>query len=123
MRRDLRQQVQFHQAIELAGCKLVLEAQRAEEGFVKEFCARDPDADALGGGLGVEVCAEFDLGEGAVREEAGVVAVIAQVVEGFVRVFNGDFRAGGVREEDMNHGCVEVGAVGVGLVGREDEEL
>ena len=77
MCRDLRQQVQFHQAIELAGGKLVFEAQGAEEGFIEELRAGDPDADALGGGLGVEIRVELDLGEGAVREEAGVVAVVA----------------------------------------------
>lgn len=38
---------------------------------------------------------EFYLGEGAVGEEAGVVAVVAQVVEGFVGVFDGDFGGGG----------------------------
>ena len=61
--------------------------------------------------------------EGAVGEEAGVVAVVAEVIEGFVGVFDGDFGGGGGGVEGVVHGVVEVGAVGVGLVGGEDEEL
>lgn len=56
-------------------------------------------------------------------EEALVVAVVAEVVEGFVGVFDCYFGDVGVGEECLDHGVVEVGAVAVGVVGGEDEEL
>ena len=62
-------------------------------------------------------------GEGWVGEEVGVVAVVAEVVEGFVGVFDGYFGAGWGVEEVRVDCVVEVGAVGVGLVGWKDEEL
>lgn len=80
------------------------------------------DADAgffleEGGGEGG---GEGDLRECAVGEEGGVVAVVAEVVEGFAGVFDGQFDAAG-GAEDVGVDCVvEVRAVGVGLVGGED---
>lgn len=62
-----------------------------EEREVEELGCGDTDAGAFleeGGGKGF---CEVDLGEGAVLGEAGVVTVIAQVVEGFVGVFDCDF--------------------------------
>ena len=113
----------FYQTGELAGGDFVLLADCFEKGEVKEFGGGDADAGALLGEFGVEICFEGDAGEGIVGEEAGVVAVIAEVVEGFVGVFDCDFYAGGVGEEGFYHGIVEVGAVAVGVVGGEDEEL
>ena len=73
--------------------------------------------------MGGEGGVEGYLGEGAVGEEAGVIAVVAEVIEGFVGVFDGYFGAGGGGEEGCDHVVVEVGAVAVGVVGGEDEEL
>ena len=56
------------------------------------------------------------MSEDAGAEEVGVVAVVAEVVEGFARVFDGDFGADGVGEEGAEHGVVEVGTVGMGLM-------
>ena len=123
MRRDLRQQVELHETVELARRELVLQTQRAEQGLVEELGAGDPHADALGGRFGVEVRAQRDLGEGSVRAQARVVAVVAQVVEGFIGVLDRDLGAGRVGEEGADHGGVEVRAVRVGLVRRQDEEL
>ena len=120
MGRDPREEIQLHEAIELALGEFVFPAEGFQQREVEEFGSRDADADAFGGRFGVEGCLELYLAEGAVLEEARVVAVIAQVVEGFVGVFDGDFGAGGVGEEGRCHGVVEVGAVGVRLVGRED---
>ncbi len=63
------------------------------------------------------------MGEGVVGAEAGVVAVVTEVVEGFIGVLDGDFGAGWIGEEQRAHGVVEVGAVAEGMVGWEDEEL
>jgi len=52
-----------------------------------------------------------------------VVAVVAQVVESLVGVFDCDFGACWGGEEGLGHGGVEVGAVAVVLMGGEDEEL
>ena len=113
----------FHQAGELAGSDFIFLADGVAEGVVEEFGCGDADAGAFLGDVGGEGGVEVDLGEGTVGEEAGVVAVVAEVVEGFVRVFDGDFEAGGVGEEGAYHCIVEVGAVAVRVVGGEDEEL
>ena len=123
MGRDAREEVHFYQTGELAGGDFVFLADGFEEGEVEEFGGGDADTGAFLGEFGVEVCFEGDLGEGVVGEEAGVVAVVAEVIEGFVGVFDCDFYAGGVGEEGFYHGVVEVGAVAVGVVGGEDEEL
>lgn len=65
----------------------------------------------------------MDLCESAVCGEAGVVTVVTQVVEGFVGVFDCDFGYLRGGEEGADEGVVEVGAVGVRLVGGKDEEL
>ena len=100
-------------------------AEAFEEGEVEEEGGGDADApffleQGRGGGGGG---GEADLGEGAVGCEAGEVAVVAEVVEGFVGVFDGDFGASGGGEEGACYSLVEVCAVGVALVGREDQEL
>ena len=123
MGRDKRKEVHFHQAGELAGSDFIFLADGVEEGEVEEFGRGDADAGAFLGKVGGEGGVEVDLGEGTVGEEAGVVAVVAEVVEGFVRVFDGDFEAGGVGEEGAYHCVVEVGAVAVRVVGGEDEDL
>ena len=113
----------FHQASELARGDFVFTADRVEEGEGEEFGCWDAGAGAFLGECGGEGGGEGDLGEGAVGEEAGVVAVVAEVVEGFVGVFDGYFETGGGGEEGVDHGVVEVGAMAVGVVGGEDEEL
>ena len=113
----------FHQASELAGSYFIFSADRVEEGEVEEFRCWNAGAGAFLGEVRGEGGVEGDLGEGAVGEEAGVVAVVAEVVEGFVGVFDGYFEAGGGGEKGVDHGVVEVGAVAVGVVGGEDEEL
>lgn len=122
-RRERGEQVHFHEPPELSRRELVLKAEGAEEREVEDLRRRDPDAGFLEEEFRVEVLGEVDLGEGAVSREAGEVAEVAEVVEGFARVFDGDF--GDLRggEGGGDEGVVEVGAVGVGLVGREDEEL
>lgn len=123
VRGDSGEEVHFDEAVELAGREFVFAAEGFEEGEVEQVRCRDADADAFGGEFGVDGGGEGDLGESAVGGEAGVVAVVAEVVEGFVGVFDGDFGAGGGCEEEVGHAVVEVGAVRVGLVGWEDEEL
>lgn len=123
VRRDAREEVHFDEAVELAGREFVFAAEGVEEGEVEEFACWDADADALGCEFWVEGCGEGDLGEGTVGGEASVVAVVAEVVESFVGVFDGDFGTVGGGEEVGCHDGVEVGAVGMGLVGGEDEEL
>lgn len=59
----------------------------------------DADAGAFAEEGSGEGGGEVDLGEGVVAREAGVVAVVAQVVEGFGGVFDGDFADLGLREE------------------------
>ena len=113
----------FYKPGELAGGDFIFFADVLEEGEGEEFGGGDAGAGAFEGEGWGEGGGEGDLGEGVVGEEAGVVAVVAEVVEGFVGVFDGDFDAGGVGEEDFDHGVVEVGAVAVGVVGGEDEEL
>ena len=123
MRRDLREEVHLDQAMELPWGEFVFFPQRFQQRRVQDLGGRDADAALPGREFGVQVSGEGDLGQGAVGEQVGVVAVIAQVVEGFAGVFDGDFEAGGGGEEGFGHGGVETGAVGVVLVGREDEEL
>lgn len=65
----------------------------------------------------------MDFWEGAIGCEAGVIAVIAKVVEGFVGIFDCDLGGGGVGKEKSNDSVVKMGAVGMGLVGWEDQEL
>lgn len=95
MRGDFGQEVHFDEAVELAGREFVFAAEGVEEGEVEQVRCGDADADALGGEFWVDGGGEGDLGEGAVGGEAGVVAVVAEVVEGLVGVFDGDFSAGG----------------------------
>ena len=83
----------------MAGGDFIFFTDVAEEWEGEEFGGWDADAGAFevevrgyGGGEG-------NLGEGVVGEEAGVVTVVAEVVEGFVGVFDCDFDAGGVGEE------------------------
>ena len=123
MRRNLAEEMHLHQSVELARREFVFLTQGFEEWHVEEFVGGYAHADALGGEFRVEVCGERDLVEGVVGEEAGVVAVVAEVVEGFVGVLDGDFGAGWGGEEGFGYGGVEVGAVAVALVGGEDEEL
>ena len=123
MGRDAREEVHFYQTGELAGGDFVFLSYGFEKGEIEEFGGGDAHAGALLREFGVEVCFEGDLGEGAVSEEARIVAVVAEVVEGFVGVFHCDFYAGGVGEEGFYHGVVKVGAVAVGVVRGEDEEL
>ncbi|KAL8817437.1 MAG: hypothetical protein Q9223_003722, partial [Gallowayella weberi] len=123
VRRDAREQVHFHQSAPLARGDFVFHAQGGEQGEVEELVRWDADAWFFAEEGGGEGGGEVDLGEGAVGEEVGVVAVIAEVVEGFVWVFDGEFDDGGGVEEVIVDCFVEVRAVGVGLVGREDEEL
>ena len=123
MGRDFREEVEFDEAGELARGDFVLLAERVEEGHVEELGGRDADADFPGREFGVDVGLQGDEGEGAVFEEVGVVAVVAEVVEGFVGIFDGDFGAGGGGAEGFDHCVVEVGAVSVRVVRGEDEEL
>ena len=99
MRRDVGEEVHFYQAGELAGGDFVFAADAVEEGEGEEFGCGDAGAGAFLGEVGGEGGGEGELGEGVVGEEAGVVAVVAEVVEGFVGVFDCDFYAGGVGEE------------------------
>ena len=54
--------------------------------------------------------------QSAVREESGVVAVVAEIVEGFTGVFDRYLGTGGRGEEGIRHGGVEMRAVRVVLV-------
>ena len=91
VRRNLRKEVHLDQAMELPRRELVLFPERFEERRVQDFGGGDTDASFLGGEFGVEVRGEGDLAQGAVCEEVGVVAVVAEIVEGFAWVFDGDF--------------------------------
>lgn len=55
--------------------------------------------------------------------EFGIVAVVAQVIESFGWVLNGDLEDGRVGYEGRDHGVVEMFSMRMFLVGREDEEL
>ena len=99
MRRDVGEEVHLYQAGELAGGDFVFAADAVEEGEGEEFGCGDAGAGAFLREVGGQGGGEGDLGEGVVGEEAGVVAVVAEVVEGFVGVFDCDFYAGGVGEE------------------------
>lgn len=107
----------------MAGSYFIFAADRVEEGDIEEFRCGDASAGAFLGESVGEGGIEGYLGEGIVGEEARVIAVVAEIVEGFVGVFDGYFGAGGGGEEGAYHGVVEVGAVAVGVVGGEDEEL
>lgn len=119
------------EAPELARGELIARAQAVAEGQVEEVGGGDANAAFAGEELGVDVWwggrrrrrGEADLAEGAVAGEARVVAVVAQVVKGFVGVLDRDFAHGGRGEEGAGEGVVEVRAVRVGLVRGEDEEL
>lgn len=63
------------------------------------------------------------MGESAVFQEVPVIAVVSQVVEGFVGIFDGDLRTCGRGSECFDHGVVKMCAVSMGMVGRENEEL
>lgn len=77
MRRDLGEEVEFYEAVELAGGELVLEAKGFEEGFVQESRCWDTHADSLGGGFRVDVGVELYFGKGAIIAKAVVIAVVA----------------------------------------------
>ena len=113
----------FDEAGELAGGEFVAVAEGGEAVEGEERSGGDAGAGAFGEEGGGQGGGEGEEGEGGGGEEVGVVAVVAEVVEGFVGVFDGEFGAGG-RVEEVGVDClVEAGAVGVGLVGWEDEEL
>lgn len=59
---DLREQIDFDQAVKLAGGEFVLAAKGFKEGFVEEFRGGYADADAFGCHFRVEGGFEFDLG-------------------------------------------------------------
>lgn len=120
---DEAEEVEFDKAGPLAWGKFVLVAEGVEEGDIEEFGSGHETVFLRAGRGRGDGGGEFDLGEGAVVAETGVVAVVAQVVKGFVWVFDGDFEDVGVAQKGAGHGVVEVGAVGVMLVGFEDEEL
>lgn len=61
---------------------------------------------------------ERNLSKGIVGTETGVVTVIAQVVKGFVRVLDSDFRNSCVGEEGTRDGIEEMTTVGLVLMGR-----
>lgn len=71
----------FDKAVELAGREFVFAAEGFEEWEGEEVRCRDADADAFGGEFWVDGGGEGDLGEGTVGGEAGVVAVVAEVVK------------------------------------------
>lgn len=66
---------------------------------------------------------EADLREGIVGAKAGVVAVVAQIVKGFVGVLDCDFRNRGIGKESTCDGIEELPAVGVVLMGWQYDKL
>ena len=101
----------------------MLLAEGGEEWEVEKVRGGDADARAFGEEGRREGGGEANLGEGGGGEEVDVVAVVAEVVEGFIGVFDCEFGAGG-RVEEVGIDCfVKMGPVGMGLVGREDKEL
>lgn len=103
--------------------ELVLLTEGGEERETEEFGGGNADADTFCRQFRIESCEEGDLGKGAVGKKASIVAVVPEVIEGFVGIFDGDFGAGGRGKEGCCHGIEEVGAVGVVLVGGDDQEL
>ena len=121
--RDKGEEVHFEEAGELAGGEFEGVAEGGEGREGEELGGWDEAAAWIfrwGKGRGG---VDGYAGEGVGGGEAGVVAVVAEVIEGFVGVFDGDFGAGWVGEKEGCHRVVEVGAVAEGLVGWEDEEL
>lgn len=118
VRRDAAEQVQLDEAVELAGRQLVLAPQLVEQSDVEQV-GGGHDARLGGGRRGVE----GDLGKGVVGAEAAVVAVIAQVVKGFVGVLDRDFGHGAVGEEGPRDRVEQMAAVRVVLMGREYDKL
>lgn len=77
IRGDEAKEVEFDKAGPLAWGKFVFVAKGVEEGDIEEFGSRN-EAVFLGAGGGRgDGGGEFDLGEGAVVAETGVVAVVA----------------------------------------------
>lgn len=59
----------------------------------------------------------------AVGEKAGVVNVVAEVVEGLVGIFDGDLGDGGGGQENAGDGFVKMSPMRVFLMGGKNEEL
>lgn len=111
----------FDQALELAGRQLVFPPEGFEQRDVKQVRGWH-HAFLTSGGRGRQR-AEGDLRKGRVGLEPGIVAVVAQVVKGFIGVLDGYFGDGSVGEKGTRYSGEEVRAMRVVLVGRKDEEL
>lgn len=107
--------MQFHETIELAWSQLIFATESLEQGNLEQVGGGN---DALFAGHCRRRGVEGDLSPVIVGAEAGVVTVIAQVVKGFVRILDCDFRNCGIGEEGTRDGVEEMTAMGVVLMGR-----